>query len=110
MQSVPNQKIVTCYKEPCDKINIYMTLNIKALEHAAQDLSYAAFKLYIYFAKNQDGYCFALSSKDVAQRWAMCRSAYDRCVHELIDKGYLVQDDAVTNHYSFNELPELDSE
>lgn len=68
MKSVPNQKIVTCYKEPCDKINIYMILNMKALEHAATDLSYGGFKLYIYFAKNQDGYCFALSSKDVAQR------------------------------------------
>ena len=83
-----------------------MVLNLGALEHAAADLSYGAFKLYIYFAKNQDGYCFALSSKDVAERWSMCRSAYDRAVHELIDKGYLVQDDVTSNYYSFNELPE----
>lgn len=68
MKSVSNQKIVTCYKEPCDKVNIYMILNMKALEKAAKNLSYGAFKLFIYFAKNQDGYCFALSSKDVYQR------------------------------------------
>ena len=91
MQTYANQKVVTVYKQPCNSANIYMTLNLKALGTAARSLSYGAFKLFIYFAKNQDGYCFALSSKDITQCFGMSRSAYNSAIHELIEKGYLEQ-------------------
>lgn len=103
MVSYSNQKTVTCYKEPCDKEHIYMTVNIEALESAARDLSYGGFKMFIYFAKNQDGYCFALSSKDVKERFGMAKTAYDNAIHELINKGYLVKESETANYYSFNE-------
>ena len=53
MITVPNQKIVRIEKEPCGKGNLYAAINLKALEAAAQNLDAGAFKLWIYFAKNQ---------------------------------------------------------
>ena len=63
MITVPNQKIVRIEKEPCGKGNLYAAINLKALEAAAQNLDAGAFKLWIYFAKNQNGYSAMLSAK-----------------------------------------------
>lgn len=104
MQTFANQKVVTVYKQTCNRDHLYMTLNLQALERAAKVLSYGAFKLFIYFAKNQDGYCFALSSKDVTQNFGMSRSAYNSAIHELIKEGYLVQVADNSNCYNFEEL------
>lgn len=70
---VPNQKIVKVSKEPCNKSNYYAAINLEAMEQAAQALDAAAFKLWIYFAKNQNNYEFALSSKAVSDTFGMKR-------------------------------------
>lgn len=41
------------------------------MESAAQNLEAGAFKLWIYLAKNQDQYIFALSSKNVNDTFGM---------------------------------------
>lgn len=64
-KTVPNQKIVKVNKEICNTENLYAAINLEAMERAAQDLDGNPFKLWIYFAKNQKNYTFALSSKDV---------------------------------------------
>lgn len=79
MITVPNQKIVRIEKEPCGKGNLYAAINLKALEAAAQNLDAGAFKLWIYFAKNQNGYEFALSSKDANTTFGLGKSQYDTC-------------------------------
>jgi hypothetical protein len=63
----PNQKTITIKKAITDEKHYYCKININALESAAIDLKSGAFKLWIYFAKNQDNYTFGLSNKAVAE-------------------------------------------
>lgn len=104
MITVPNQKIVTVEKEPCGKGNLYAAINLNAMEAAAQDLDAGAFKLWIYFAKNQNGYEFALSSKDAKDIFGLGKSQYDTAVKKLISSGYLTNIQG--NQYIFSEIPD----
>jgi hypothetical protein len=73
------------------------------MQQAAINLKAGAFKLWIYFAKNQDGYEFALSSKSVADEFGIKIDQYNSAIKELMEKGYLIQESG--NRYSFNEIP-----
>lgn len=101
-KTVPNQKIVKVDKEKCDKNNIYATINIEAMEQAARDLKAGAFKLWVYFAKNQNGFEFALSNKDVLDTFGIKKDQYDSAVKELVANGYLIE--TSSNHFLFTEV------
>ena len=49
---VANQKKVEVNKEPCDKNNLYVCINIEAIQKAMSDLTPAQLKVWMYFAKN----------------------------------------------------------
>lgn len=100
----PNQKTITIQKEDCNKQNYYAAINLNALELAAIDLKSGAFKLWIYFAKNQNNYTFGLSNKAVAEQFGIKKDQYDSAVKELIEKGYLIE--TAKNKYVFKELAE----
>lgn len=102
-KTVPNQKVVKVNKEVCDKQHLYAAINLEAMECAAQVLGAGAFKLWIYFAKNQDNFEFALSSKAVETTFGMKIKQYNNAIDELIEKNYLVMTKG--NNYTFNELP-----
>lgn len=104
IKTTPNQKVVIVNKEKCSKDNIYATINLNAMEQAAQNLDAGAFKLWVYFAKNQNGYKFALSSKDAASTFGLKKKQYDNAVKDLKEKGYLVAEEN-SNVYTFNEIP-----
>lgn len=95
-----NQKEVKTEKATSNKENLYGIFNQEAMQKAAVELNGAAFKLYCYLNKNQDGYTFGLSKAD-ATKWGV--SSYDRAVKELIEKGYLVN--TMGNKYTFYEKP-----
>lgn len=60
------------------------------MEEAARTLESAgAFELWIYFAKNQNNYTFALSSRDVENTFGMKIKQYNNAISKLIEKGYL---------------------
>lgn len=101
-KKVPNQKIVEVDKEICNRENPYSAINLAAMNKAAQDLDAGAFKLWIYFAKNQKGYKFALSSKAIERDFGMKIKQYNNAIKKLTDKGYLVciQGDI----YKFHEI------
>lgn len=105
-KTVPNQKVVRVEKEKCNnekKENYYARINLAAMEAAAIDLDAGAFKLWTYFAKNQNGYEFALSSKAVADTYGIKKKQYDNAIAKLTDKGYLI---AVSgNLFTFSETP-----
>ena len=103
MITVPNQKVIRIEKEPCGKGNLYAAINLKAMEAAAQNLDAGAFKLWIYFAKNQNGYEFALSSKEANAAFGLGKSQYDTAVKKLIAAGYLTNIQG--NQYVFSEIP-----
>ena len=110
-KTVPNQKTIKVHKEPCDntcKENYYAKINIAAMENAAQKLDAGAFKLWCYFAKNQNDYEFALSSKAVEEYFGMKIKQYNNAVNELIDKNFLVITKG--NNYVFNEIPVITKE
>lgn len=103
IKTVPNQKTITISKLSCnkeDKKKKYTVNRLDGINQAAEKLqSKAGFKLYIYFAKNQEAYKFALSSTDF-KNWSGCSStAYNTAIKELIDAGYLVEESK--NHYRF---------
>jgi hypothetical protein len=65
LQLVPNQKAIRIMtKEKCDKDNLYVCINLEAIEAAMAALDGNCFKLWLYLAKNQSGYEFGLSQKD----------------------------------------------
>lgn len=79
-------------------------MNLEALEKASQDLAGGAFKLWVYFAKNQNNYQFALSSADAEKTMGIKIKQYNNAVKELIDKKYLVPIDDKSNIYDFYEV------
>ena len=99
--TVPNQKVITVNKSICDKEHIYAQCNLKANKMALKELSANAYKLYMYFALNQDDYTFALSYVHVYSITGMSEKTYHRAVKELIEKGYLVKEKDKKNQYIF---------
>ena len=104
-----NQKTVKVKKELCNKENIYTTINLNALNNAAKELDGDAFKMWIYFSKNQNGYEFELSSKHAEEAFSFSKRRYDNAIKELIKCGFLVDANIdpkeVKNRWTFYEIP-----
>jgi hypothetical protein len=108
IKTVPNQKVVSVCKLPCDKKDKskkYTVNRLEGIDQAAKELkSKAGFKLYIYLAKNQHDFKIALSSADFCS-WSSCAlTAYNTAVEELIEKGFLKQESG--NNYIFYDYSE----
>lgn len=102
IKTVPNQKVVKVEKQET-KGKIFSQIEMDALEAAGRDLDAGAFKLWVYFAKNQNGYEFALSSKHVEENFGIKIKQYNNAVKTLEEKGYLVNTKG--NNYMFYEIP-----
>lgn len=104
MKTFNNQRIIKVTKEPTDKKHIYTMNNLAALDDAVYKLqSKAGIKLWIYMAKNQDNYNFALSSSDFCQWAGVSLTAYNSAFKELVEKGFLIQSGSNKNNYIFYE-------
>lgn len=91
INKVPNQRTLSIHKEKADKQHLYTVNNLDALDESARRLtSVGGFKLYMYLAKNQDKYQFALSSQDFCMWAKLGHRAYTTAFKELVDEGYLV--------------------
>lgn len=98
----PNQKRIYVEKEVCDSANKYAVINLNALFHAMKDLKKgSSFKLWMYLAKNQNGYEFDLSNVD-CNDWGIKSDSYHSAVKDLIQKGYL--EETKSNRFIFHEL------
>lgn len=107
METFANQDIVTVTKEKCDKNNIYATININAMNMAAKDLTMAQFQVWLYFARNQAGYTFAVSPAAALNDMGIKKDTFQKAKLALKEKGYLIEDLAKgKNHWIFKELPE----
>lgn len=87
--SFPNQKSIVICKEDCNENFIYAKINIRAMQKAMQELKAGSFKLWIYFAKNQENYKFDLSAAECEKDWGIKPDSFHSAVNDLIDKGYL---------------------
>ena len=75
-------------------------LSWKDYTAAAKDLAPAALKLFMYLAKNQDGYVFWFSSKDYCNTFDLADSTFRKAKKELLEKGYLKEKE--NNQVYFN--------
>ena len=99
--TVPHQRVISVNKSPTNKQHLYSVNNIAAMDEAAYTLqSKGGFKLYMYLAKNQDKYTFALSSNHFCMWSGLGIRAYNTAFQELQEKGYLIPTDQ-SNHYTF---------
>ena len=96
-----NQRVISIQKEQCDKSNKYAAINLDALQAAAYNLSPGAFKLWMFFAKNRDGFT-AVSSPANAESWSIPKNSYYRYFGELKDLQYIVEDG---DGWVFYEMP-----
>ena len=116
--SVPNQIIIEEFVyEPCNHLNkdeYYAKINIKALQHALQDLpTVNALRLWLYLSKNKDGFKhLELSSTECVMNWGLGKSQWTQAKQTLADRGYLVpmKEDGKTNKYRFIQNPESGEE
>jgi len=90
-KTVPHQRTIKVSKSTTDKTHKYTINNLEALEKASKNLqTLGGFKLYMYLAKNQNEYEFALSSADFKEWSGLGLRAYTTAFEELKSKGYLV--------------------
>jgi hypothetical protein len=102
--SVPNQKhIAGVHKEQCDTTHIYAKINIDAIQNAMLSLKPSTVKVWFYFAKNQDGYEFDLSSVAVCSYCNISDKTYREAIKELTEKRFLVP--VAKNVFEFYEVP-----
>lgn len=81
----------------------YTKINIDAARQAMNTLNYSAFMLYSYMALNADKYEDWFSPAILLQRTNLTESTYRKAFSELVEKGYLVQDERWKSHYTFYE-------
>ena len=98
MITVANQRRVNIQKEKNGK---HTAIQLEALQKASQQLSGEGFKMWLYFAKNQDNYTLALSKANALYWGIGSESSYYRAIKELINQGYLQKSD---NSFIFYEL------
>lgn len=101
--SVPNQRYAVIDKEPCDKKHLYTTNNIEALQQAMCDLNGNEFKLWMFFAKNKNGFQLEIYPTEITSSWGIKRATYYNAFEKLVKYGYLEEIDK--NHYIFHEKP-----
>lgn len=106
MYSTSNQDIVEVQKEKCDTDNIYAKINIDAMRLAMKDLTPVEFQVWLYFAKNQAGYVFAVSPAAALDEFGIKKQSFQDAKRKLKAKGYLIENLAKgNNHWIFREKP-----
>ena len=103
MATMPNQEIIIVSKAAADRDHPYTVINLEALDFALATLKGSELALWIYIAKNQNKYSFALSCVDFCRKTAFSSSSYHRAVMSLKEKGYLVKKENAENIYIFYE-------
>ena len=111
VKTANNQRIISVNKAPTDKQHLYTANNLEALDEASgRLLSTGGFKLYIYLAKNQNKYTFALSSSEFMVWSGLGKKAYTTAFQDLLDQGYLIQDKEQKNKYNFYDKSNKEEE
>lgn len=89
MEVFANQKIITVQSTQITKNSKYGVFEKDATYQAMCNLKKSSFYIYTYMNLNQNGYTFALSSKEVQDKTGIGHSAYNDAIKELLEKGYL---------------------
>jgi hypothetical protein len=90
-------------KNPADKAHPYSIINLEAMNTALATLKGGELALWLYLAKNQNMYSFALAMTDFCRSTAYSRNTYHNAVAALKEKGYLVKKPNTENTFIFYE-------
>ena len=101
MKTVPNQKIVVVHKN-YPKGNFLQISNDRWTEINKKYSPYGL-QLYLYLAKNADGYTFALSPAAAELEAGIKHTSFNKYLKMFIEDGYLVWRGG--NTYDFYETP-----
>lgn len=88
--AVPNQKIIQINKSFL--VPPFLQVSEEELFDAARSLNRTEFILYLYFAKNADGYQLEFSPTAVANLGLMSKSSATEARQGLEKKGYIEND------------------
>ena len=102
--SVPNQKKILIERTSEKVMKDYLKVSNDSLEIAMYNLKGNAFKLWIYFADNKNGYAMDLYPVDFCTKAKVSDSTYRRAFEELEKKGYLIKSSKQDNLYLFREV------
>lgn len=83
-----------------DKGDVYFMVRWADVLKASKELTANGMKLYLYLAKNQDGYNFYFSSADFCRTYDISDRTFRRAREELMEKGYLLEKEK--NNVYFN--------
>ena len=105
MTSYPNQRTIFMHNESSEMAK-RMTggwhVVINNIDSTAmKELSGSGYKLYRYIQKNANGYIFALSKKAAIEYTGISPNTYDKAVHELIEKRFLIMRQNNKAEYDF---------
>lgn len=110
MERKPNQRKIQIEKKQGNKNNLYSVNTLETIDEAAKRLqTKAGFKLFFYFAKNQNNFSLLLSSKHFCEWSGVSLTAYNSAFNELIEQGYLKQI-GNTNNFLFVDTPQNKSQ
>lgn len=101
--SVPNQKKIYIERSSENVRKDFFKVSNTNLQEAMFNLSANAFKLWVYFADNANGYSMDLYPVNFCNIAKVSYSTYTRMFAELEDKGYLIQSPKSKNIYLFKE-------
>lgn len=110
MKVSEGQKVLLVNKQPCDKNHYYSVINLESIDYAALHLKGVPFQMWLYIAKNQNNYEFALSC-NAFMDWCGCsKPTYLSAVKELEAKRFLVKEknEKYKEYYRFYEMPSDD--
>lgn len=98
-----NQKVVNIHRDFPKEKEPYVKIKTQRLVDVMNALSPNAFKLYIYFIGNKDGWKMFYSSAEAVACTGMSKPTEMRMFEELVNKGFLVKKEGSTNEYEFYE-------
>ena len=103
---IPNQKIIKINREKVDKGTgsgrNYLVAYQDNISAAMKSLSHTAFKVYMWFLFQKDGYSVCYSPEYLHKAANMCKDTARKGMKELIEKGYVDQNE---RGYDFYEYP-----
>lgn len=107
--SVPNQKMIYIQRISDSVRKDFLKVSNKNLQEAMYNLKSNAFKLWIYFVDNSNGYLKKMYPVDFWTIADVSESTYRRSFDELLEKGYLIQHKTKKNFYMFREVSDYEN-
>ena len=103
MATVPNQKIVIVHKDKV--VSDFLQINNAEWMEVNKKFGPYALQLYLYIAKNADGYKFALSPAAAREEAGIKKTSYNNYLKLLETAGYIVKRSG--NTYDFYTTPHI---